>query len=325
MEEDVGFRFRPTQQELLWLLERKACGEAISKYTSTVLEKELYGPEASKEPWNVFSDVPDQMWELYDECAGKNSHARRVVYVVTKLSQMSEKKISRSAGRGTWNGETTNKPVMDLQGGGKIIGYHKQLTYTVKSEAACQGSWYMHEYSLSEQVLKGPEIQSADYVICHVMNHNQDDSSSGEVMGSAGFPQQESRSYSSYNQAPDPQVVYQPEEGVPLQNNCYYNIPNNSTTVDESMWLYSGYNQGADPQVVDHQLEEGGQQPWSGTISSCNITCAGAPPPLIDDINQGTYSYSQEEIDVNSYLAPGDATGMMPALVDSNNLFQCYS
>ncbi|CAI9105286.1 OLC1v1004178C1 [Oldenlandia corymbosa var. corymbosa] len=168
------------------------------------------------------------MWELFDKSAGKNSHMRRVVYVVTRLSQMSPKKIGRSAGCGTWNAEATNKPVLE---GGRVIGYHKQLTYTVKSEAANRGSWYMNEYSLSEQVLKQPGIKSTDFVICRIVRddskvckvkdssskttacstsnnkaggrkrkdccgdvtniHNQDDHSSGEIMGSssaAGFP-----------------------------------------------------------------------------------------------------------------------------------------
>ncbi|CAI9098928.1 OLC1v1035667C1 [Oldenlandia corymbosa var. corymbosa] len=276
--DDVSFRFRPTQQELLWLLERKARGEEISMYTKDVLEKELYGAEASKEPWNVFSNVPHNKWELYDESAGKNNNTKRVVYVVTKLSQMSAKKICRSAGCGTWSGETTNKPVMDLQGG-KVMGYFKQLNYTVKSKAARKASWYMHEYSLSEQVLKQPGIKSTDYVICRIVkdnskdckikdsskgtstssasnakmvgrkrkdsrgdvtNHDQEDYLSGEVMGSVEFPQQ--------------------EEGVVSQNNCYCNFPNNDSTsttmVDESM-SYSGYNQGVDDQQVVYQSEEG--------------------------------------------------------------------
>ncbi|CAI9098929.1 OLC1v1035668C1 [Oldenlandia corymbosa var. corymbosa] len=373
----VGSRFRPTQQELLWLLERKACGEEISTHTNNVLERELYGAEASKEPWNLFSDIPDNKWELYDESAGKNSHSRRVVFVVTKLSQMSAKRIGRSAGCGTWNAEMTNKPVMDLQGS-KVMGYHKQLTYTVKSKARGKGSWYMHEFSLSEQVLKQPGIKSSDYVICRIVKdnskdckikdsskatstssarnakmvgrkrkdscgdvkiHNQGDYSSTEVMGSVGYPQQqiavlsqnngtisttmddESMSYSGCNEGVDePPVIHQQEEGLPIQHNCYNNFHNNSAStsmVDGSM-SYSGDEEGADRQGV-HQLEEGSQQPWSGTASSSYIFCDVAPSlrstPIHDD--QPTYNLHQQPW-------TGTASSASTTMVDGSMSYSSY-
>lgn len=168
----VGLRFRPTQQELIYLLQVKAWGSEISAFTNCVLEKNLYGKEGM-EPWKVFSDVDNDKWEFYDG-AGKNDK-KRVLYIVTKLSKMSASKTGRTAGDGTWDGQTSGKPVKDFQDT-KVVGYMKLLTYAVDPgcalEAADKGYWYMHEYSLSEYSLREIGVKSTDYVLCRIVRDN---------------------------------------------------------------------------------------------------------------------------------------------------------
>lgn len=174
----VGLRFRPTQQELISLLQEKTRGSEISAFTNCVLEKNLYGKEGM-EPWKVFSHVENDKWEFYDE-AGKNDK-KRVLFVVTKLTKMSARKTGRIAGGGTWDGQTPGKPVKDYQDR-KVVGYMKLLNYVIdpgcELEAADKGYWYMHEYSLSEYSLREIKIKSKDYVICRIV---RDDSKSCSV------------------------------------------------------------------------------------------------------------------------------------------------
>ena len=175
----VGYRFCPTQQELFYLLQIKARGGEISAFTDCILEKNLYGKEEGMEPWNLFSDVDSGKWGFYDE-VGKNDN-KRVLYIVTKLSKMSAKKMDRKAGIGTWDGKTEGKSVMDYQNK-EIVGYTRILTYLVDSgyelEAASQCHWYMHQYSLSEHSLTEIGITSTDYVLCRII---RDDSKSCSV------------------------------------------------------------------------------------------------------------------------------------------------
>ncbi|CAI9096050.1 OLC1v1032117C1 [Oldenlandia corymbosa var. corymbosa] len=167
----TGVRFKPTRQELISLLRHKVSGKEVSSVTDSVLEKSLYGGEGF-EPWNVFSGIDDDnYWGFYDESVTNDT--RRVIYVITTLSRKSAKKMSRTAGCGTWELQTKRETIKNYNGD-KIEGSMRMLKYVVDYESSStaigKGYWYMHEYNLSEETLKELGFSgTTQYVICRVI------------------------------------------------------------------------------------------------------------------------------------------------------------
>ena len=111
----IGFRFRPSEEELISLLWLKVTNQLDE--TDHVKEKILYGDGA--EPWDVLGDN-DVRWQFYDD-SRKRASTKRMVYVFTKLTRLSAKKTARTTGLGTWDGETKSYPVEDMITGEKLI------------------------------------------------------------------------------------------------------------------------------------------------------------------------------------------------------------
>ncbi|KAG5525704.1 hypothetical protein RHGRI_032111 [Rhododendron griersonianum] len=109
MSVPVGYRFRPTDQELVIDYLRKKSKGAEALPCSVVFEREIYGT-GNKAPWQIFTK--NDPWE------------EGTVYVLTKLikARGSDKWIARTAGCGSWHGETGPEPIYDLQTDHKRIG-----------------------------------------------------------------------------------------------------------------------------------------------------------------------------------------------------------
>ncbi|KAL3510614.1 hypothetical protein ACH5RR_030015 [Cinchona calisaya] len=153
----IGFYFRPSGEELINLLSLKVTNQKLPH--NTVVEKTLYGNDA--EPWKVFND--DDNWQIFDESGRDNT--KRILYVFTKLSRMSANKIARTAGFGTWEGQSKAKDVLN-DGGDQVIGSMKMLNFVLNSGSeAIKNGWIMHEYSLREG--------SNDYVICRIIRDDK--------------------------------------------------------------------------------------------------------------------------------------------------------
>ena len=173
----IGFRFRPSEEELISLLWLKVTNQLDE--TDHVKEKILYGEGA--EPWDVLGD-DDVRWQFCDD-SGKGASTKRMVYVFTKLRKLSAKKTARTAGLGTWDGETKSYPVEGMITGEKI-GSRKMLSYVLNfGSIGVKGGWIMHEYSLDGASLN--ELNSShniDYVLCRII---KDDSKYTKVKESA--------------------------------------------------------------------------------------------------------------------------------------------
>ncbi|XP_027184294.1 NAC domain-containing protein 30-like [Coffea eugenioides] len=154
----IGFRFRPTEEEIITLLWLKASNQ--QKHTTDVVpEKILYGADAS--PWKLFRD-DDVRWQLCDDSGKK--HTKRMAYVFTKLSKMSANRTARTAGCGTWEGQAKAQDIPNSRG--EIIGSRKMLSYVLNSGSPQGGGWIMHEYSLAGSLLD--RIGPTDYVVCRI-------------------------------------------------------------------------------------------------------------------------------------------------------------
>ncbi|GLT69148.1 hypothetical protein SLA2020_413240 [Shorea laevis] len=137
-ETPLGFRFRPTEEELVfYYLHRKVNGEPLPP--NVVTDCEIY---CDKEPWQIFDN---------------NSNER--FYVFTKLKRRSKARIERAVGCGTWKGQNKTE-IMD---GEKHVGYKKLLVFEAKDAMATNGHWIMHEFSLLEGKFN-------DFVLCEIRN-----------------------------------------------------------------------------------------------------------------------------------------------------------
>ncbi|KAF7126768.1 hypothetical protein RHSIM_Rhsim11G0117000 [Rhododendron simsii] len=154
MSVPVGYRFTPTDQELVIdYLGSKSNGKALP--CDVVFECEIYGT-GNKAPWQIFT--------------GNNPWIESSVYVLTKLikAKGSDKRIARTAGCGSWHGETGPEPIYNQQTGPndkqtdpKLIGYKRTLCFRTTDESGAmeKGRWIMHEF---EQWPKG------EYVLCRI-------------------------------------------------------------------------------------------------------------------------------------------------------------
>ncbi|KAG6419501.1 hypothetical protein SASPL_121723 [Salvia splendens] len=156
-----GFEFNPSGEDLInfylypWVKQKELPWNGIPV-------KEIYGP--SSDPWVVFFDV-ESRW-LIRPYVGSIKYT---IYAFTFLSRVSNsKRVSRRAGTGTWGGQTGPKMIQDSENG-QIIGQSKMLAFEHRSSDADFGHWTMHEYSLSDDLIRSSGVpNAADVVVCKI-------------------------------------------------------------------------------------------------------------------------------------------------------------
>ncbi|KAM5578147.1 NAC transcription factor 25-like [Rosa sericea] len=149
----VGFRFHPTDQELIsYFLYNKLTEEAsLYIYKNIVREFDLFG---TTEPWEI--------WDMY----GGHELCNQNLFFFTKLKKASlnGSRILRKIGSsGTWSETDASKLIKDeeLQ---KHIGRRRKLRYESKCSKH-HGHWYLDEYSLLDS--------KSDYVICRLRKNDK--------------------------------------------------------------------------------------------------------------------------------------------------------
>ncbi|XP_057493868.1 NAC domain-containing protein 83-like [Actinidia eriantha] len=144
-----GFRFNPKDQEIIYLLLKKANGSRLPVDEGLIQECDLFGKE---EPWEIF---------------GQGMEKTR--YFFTRLKKKSKRNgcnFVRTAGKGTWKGQDGRgcNPITDHKG--SIIGFKKNLVYKGKGTDT-NGRWLMKEYHLDGVSLE-PQPKFNDYVLCRI-------------------------------------------------------------------------------------------------------------------------------------------------------------
>ncbi|KAI8532002.1 hypothetical protein RHMOL_Rhmol11G0179300 [Rhododendron molle] len=165
MSVPVGYKFRPTDQELVIDYLRKKSKGAEALPCDVVLERDIYGT-GNKAPWQIFTKN-----DLWEECS---------VYVLTKLikARGSDKRIARTAGCGSWHGETGPEPIYDVQTDPEPIGYKRMLRFQITNESGAmdesvgKGYWTMHEFSLrpdgNSTSSTRKQSPKGEYVLCRI-------------------------------------------------------------------------------------------------------------------------------------------------------------
>ncbi|KAE9452215.1 hypothetical protein C3L33_15917, partial [Rhododendron williamsianum] len=165
-----GYRFRPTNKELLDYLKKKSTNQTLP--CDVFIEREIYGAD-DKAPWQIFTD--EDPWEI---CRTKDEKTNLwktegTIYVFTSLIRGSGKKRPRTAGCGSWHGETALEQVLDMvKDGISLIGYKRILCFKISNETGAidrsvtKGHWIMHEYSLPD---------GGDCVLCRIKRDDSKD------------------------------------------------------------------------------------------------------------------------------------------------------
>ncbi|KAJ4727991.1 NAC domain containing protein [Melia azedarach] len=128
MDDSVGFRFHPTEQEMIsYFLERKMCSPAWPSRTIHEVKN-----ICKFEPWDLPKHSPlppdDRVWYFF------NVHSNRT---------------SRTTNIGYWKVTGNPRPIRDKQGK-KEIGYRKILVFHRGRHPNGVGTkWVMHEYRSS--------------------------------------------------------------------------------------------------------------------------------------------------------------------------------
>ncbi|KAF7145649.1 hypothetical protein RHSIM_Rhsim04G0194100 [Rhododendron simsii] len=169
----TGYRFRPTDEEILVdYLEKKATGQPLP--WDVVIEREMYGA-GDKDPWQIFTDKDP--WEICETEDNKGKvKTERTIYVFTTLIKAGKNRIARTAGCGTWHGETALEQVLDDEG--CVIGNKRTLCFEITDELGAMdksvtgGHWIMHEYSIpGGNAMAG----KGEYVLCRIKRNDSRD------------------------------------------------------------------------------------------------------------------------------------------------------
>ncbi|CAI9112007.1 OLC1v1012370C1 [Oldenlandia corymbosa var. corymbosa] len=146
--------------------------------------KNLYGDNAT--PWELLTD--DLPWHKVLN-SNRDIESQKVIYVFTFLTKTSKKNSSNSknrnrvAGCGTWNVNSSAKPVRENCGFGRKMGESKDFTF--ESAEQTVGQWTMTEYSIDAAANGIPEVQGinySDYVLCKIKRDDSKSSKGGRIV-----------------------------------------------------------------------------------------------------------------------------------------------
>ncbi|XP_050942412.1 NAC domain-containing protein 2-like [Cucumis melo] len=157
----VGVKFRPTDQQLLHYLYSKINGQPY--FQGAIFDFDLYG---GTEPWEI--------WQSFKGIDGED------LYFFTKLKRSTKNcgqlsaHISRKIGlaNGTWSGENSATPIFANEDDEQIIGYRKRFRYENDQVEEHHGEWIMHEYRLHQSYLAYQDVDH-NYVLCRIRKNER--------------------------------------------------------------------------------------------------------------------------------------------------------
>nr|XP_048322384.1 NAC domain-containing protein 12-like [Ziziphus jujuba var. spinosa] len=149
MKLGVGYRFIPTDKEVVVFLYDKLHGRSENLHGYPLMEYDLYG---SEEPW--------QVWNRF----GGNRRKGEDLYFFTKLKKVNSNgcQINRRVGsNGTWSAAYSED--IETRIGCVSVAAHKTHLRYKKQGCPGHGAWIMHEFSLDNY---------NEYVLCRLRKKN---------------------------------------------------------------------------------------------------------------------------------------------------------
>ncbi|KAL1560199.1 NAC transcription factor 25-like [Salvia divinorum] len=240
-----GFRFHPTDEELLvYYLKKKAADAPLP--AAIIAEVDLY----KYDPWELPSKASfgDQEWYFFSPRERKYPNGERP---------------NRAATSGYWKATGTDKPILTDNGTQKI-GVKKALVfYGGKPPKGVKTNWIMHEYRLvgdNSTASKPPGINLPkksssrldDWVLCRIFKKNGPTSSAEDGLLHSSIPVQEKPSdYSNFFHGnPMPMTAMFPAKEWQVHDDSMN--PSSSSSDQRNISYISLLNQQY-PQTIFHQ------------------------------------------------------------------------
>ncbi|XP_030964125.1 protein BEARSKIN1-like [Quercus lobata] len=172
--EMVGFRYDPTDEELMKILMKK-----VDDAEQTHLNHHF---DFIVNDCEVYGEIPP--WEIYDSHTHYHLHTfHRKLYVFTDLKTTTGNRVCRAAACGTWLEKSKPKRIYDSQG--NVIGIDRMLSFKAKdlhSGKLNKTNWIMHEFSLANQ-----EFGRSNTVLCVIYKLNKGSGSDCEEANGRGL------------------------------------------------------------------------------------------------------------------------------------------
>ncbi|XP_038876675.1 NAC domain-containing protein 76-like [Benincasa hispida] len=209
-----GFRFHPTDEELLYYyLRKKVSYEAIE--LDVIREVDLNKLEP---------------WDLKDKCRIGSGHQNEWYFFSHKDKKYpTGTRTNRATSAGFWKATGRDKTIHMGNCNSKRIGMRKTLVfYTGRAPHGQKTDWIMHEYRLEDD---NPEVQEDGWVVCRVFKKK---SQKAEV------PQEQRLDYYTHTKLGGSSAsAVGTDMGEPKNNNNYHmqEPHNNDYSFDGSMQL----------------------------------------------------------------------------------------
>ncbi|XP_050281121.1 protein BEARSKIN1-like [Quercus robur] len=172
--EMVGFRYDPTDEELMKILMEK-----VDDADQTHLNHHF---DFIVNDCEVYDKIPP--WEIYDSHTHYHLHTfHRKLYVFTDLKTTTGNRVCRATACGTWLEKSKPKRIYDSQG--NVIGIDRMLSFKAKdlhSGKLNKTNWIMHEFSLANQ-----EFGRINTVLCVIYKLNKGSGSDCEEANGRGL------------------------------------------------------------------------------------------------------------------------------------------
>ncbi|KAL6131183.1 hypothetical protein ACLB2K_069561 [Fragaria x ananassa] len=170
----VGYRFRPTEEELVnHFLKKKIRGENESEINQIIPFIDLYEHEPAELPGLLGSETEDHdmEWFFFTRNAFKYNKSRR---------------SNRSTKKGFWK-ITGKERGIKARRSKAVIGKKRTLTFYQGRGKAKKTDWVFHEYYLPQnQVVSCSKKEKGDFVLCRLKNKSDKKDSSVRNEGEPG-------------------------------------------------------------------------------------------------------------------------------------------
>nr|AOC59212.1 NAC transcription factor 32 [Haloxylon ammodendron] len=159
-----GFRFHPTDEELVWYyLRRKVYGKPFR--VDAISEIDIYKVEPSDLPGLSKLKTRDLEWYFFSALDRKYGNGS---------------KTNRATNEGYWKTTGKDRPVYHNS---KVVGMKKTLVYhRGRAPRGLRTNWVMHEYKLSDEVIEKASFP-AGFVLCRVFQKSGTGPKNGEKYG----------------------------------------------------------------------------------------------------------------------------------------------
>ncbi|KAF8019684.1 hypothetical protein BT93_G0391 [Corymbia citriodora subsp. variegata] len=221
----VGFRFKPTESELVdHHLRRKLKGEEETICVIPELYIYKWDPLDLFARYNALSSIPSDGHECFFFCPRDNKIPNSL-------------RLSRRTEFGFWK-DTSKKRVVRAPGTGEEIGFKRILVYYEGRQGdARRTPFSMHEYHLNLDVSNSEIPGPMEFVLCHIINRKCEKAGSESAIMSAGadvtipsiLSNSEFEGAQGFRAQASPAVTVEPDSSNHTMLN--YDLPDHSASV----------------------------------------------------------------------------------------------